>query len=176
MPAKASWLLQIPEIVAQLEVFDVPVLDRAMVEHLFGLRRRRAIELMHRFGGYQAGRTFLIDRRVLIRNLQRLSEGADFQSECQRKQHLDETLHEFRRIRAGARVKISVAADVMERTMASLPPAVELGAGQLRVHFSSTEDLLSKLYELSQAAANDFDRFRATVEPVEKCSAVTGPD
>jgi hypothetical protein len=58
MPAKALWLLQIPEIVALLETFDVPVVDRAVIERLFGLRRRRAIELLHRFGGYQAGRTF----------------------------------------------------------------------------------------------------------------------
>jgi hypothetical protein len=50
MPAKAAGLLQIPEILAHLEVFDVPVVDRAIIEHLFGLRRRRAIELMHLFG------------------------------------------------------------------------------------------------------------------------------
>jgi len=63
MPAKALWLLQIPEIVSLLETFDVPVVDRAIIERLFGLRRRQAIELLHRFGGYQAGRTFLVDRQ-----------------------------------------------------------------------------------------------------------------
>ena len=34
MPAKALWLLQIPEIVALLETFDVPVVDRAIIERL----------------------------------------------------------------------------------------------------------------------------------------------
>jgi hypothetical protein len=57
MPSKALWLLQIPEIVALLETFDVPVVDRAIIERRFGLRCRRAIKLLHRFGGYQAGRT-----------------------------------------------------------------------------------------------------------------------
>ncbi len=33
MPAKALWLLHIPEIIAQLETFEVPVVDRAMIEH-----------------------------------------------------------------------------------------------------------------------------------------------
>ena len=75
MPAKASWLLNISEIVSQLETFDVPVVDRAIVERLFGLRRRQAIALLPRFGGYQAGRTFLVDRRVLIECLRRLAEG-----------------------------------------------------------------------------------------------------
>ena len=51
MPAKALWLLHIPEIIAMLETFDVPVVDRAIIERLFGLRRRRAIDLLHRFGG-----------------------------------------------------------------------------------------------------------------------------
>ena len=56
MPAKAPWLLLIPAIIEQLETYDVPVVDRAVIERVFGLRRRRAIELLHRFGGYQAGR------------------------------------------------------------------------------------------------------------------------
>ena len=171
MPAKASWLLQIPEIVAQLEVFDIPVIDRAMVEGLFGLRRRRAIELMHRFGGYQAGRTFLIDRLLLIRNLQQLTEGEDFQTERQRKERLDETLDDFRRIRTATRVKIPVPADVKEQKMAGLSPAIGLEPGHLHIAFSGTEDLLSKLYQLSQAAANDFDRFRAVAEPSQKRTA-----
>ena len=171
MPAKASWLLQIPEIVAQLEVFDIPVVDRAMVEQLFGLRRRRAIELMHRFGGYQAGRTFLIERRLLIRNLQELTEGENFQTEKQRKERLDETLDQFRRSRPATQVKIPVARDVMEQKMAGLSPAVGLEPGHLHIEFSGAEDLLSKLYELSQAAANDFDRFRAAAEAPAKRTA-----
>jgi hypothetical protein len=49
MPAKPAWLLKIPEIIRMLEAFDVPVVDRAIIERLFGLRRRQAIELLHRF-------------------------------------------------------------------------------------------------------------------------------
>src|SRR4051794_36853776 len=89
MPARAVWLLKIPDIVALLESFVVPVVDRAIVERLFGLRRRRAIELLHRFGGYQAGRTFLIDRKILIEQLEHLTEGAEFQMESRRKERLD---------------------------------------------------------------------------------------
>ena len=54
MPAKPEWLLRLPEIRAELEHLDVPVVDRAGIEHIFGLKRRRAIELLHQFGGYQA--------------------------------------------------------------------------------------------------------------------------
>jgi hypothetical protein len=44
MPAKACWLLHVPEIIEQLELFKVPVVDRAIIEVVFALGRRQAIE------------------------------------------------------------------------------------------------------------------------------------
>jgi hypothetical protein len=171
MPAKALWLLHIPEIIAMLEMFDVPVVDRAIIERLFGLRRRRAIELLHRFGGYKAGRTFLVDRHLLIEHLRRLADGEEFQQERQRKERLGHTVDQLRRHQTAARVKISVQPDGFSRKLAELSAGVALGPGHLHIEFSGTEDLLSKLYELSQAASNDFDRFRAAAEPIESRSA-----
>ncbi len=168
MPAKALWLLHIPEIVSQLDTFDVPVVDRSIIERLFGLRRRQAIELLHRFGGYQAGRTFLVDRRLLIDHLRRLADGEEFQWESRRKERLDQAVDQLRQHRTAARVKIPVQPDVFSRKLADLPAGIALEAGHLHVAFSGTEDLLSKLFELSQAASNDFDRFRAAAEPAER--------
>src|ERR1035441_3888487 len=99
MPAKAAWSLKIPNIVAALETFDVPVVDRAIIEHLFGLRRRQAIELLHRLGGYQAGRTFLVDRHVLMANLRRLAEGEDFERKSRRKERSEEHTSELQSLR-----------------------------------------------------------------------------
>jgi len=172
MPAKALWLLQIPEIVSQLETFDVPVVDRSIIEHLFGLRRRRAIELLHRFGGYQAGRTFLIDRRLLIGHLRRLAEGEEFQAESRRKERLGDAVGQLRRYRIASRVKIPVQADMLGQGVTGLSDGVVLEPGHLHISFRGTEeDLLSKLYALSQAAAKDFDRFRVATEPVDSRSA-----
>ena len=170
MAAKAHWLLQIPEIVSLLETFDVPVVDRAIVERLFGLRRRQAIELLHRFGGYQAGRTFLVDRRLLIEHLRRLADGEVFQRESQRKERLDHAVDQLRRQQTARRVNIPVQPDVSSRKLADLAPGVALEAGHLHIEFSGMEDLLGKLFELSQAASNDFDRFRAAAEPAERGS------
>jgi hypothetical protein len=77
----------------------------------------------------------------------------------------------LRRHQTAARVKISVQPDVFSRKLAELSAGVALGPGHLHIEFSGTEDLLSKLYELSQAASNDFDRFRAAAEPIESRSA-----
>ena len=171
MPAKAQWLLQIPEIMSLLETFDVPVVDRAIIEHLFGLRRRQAIELLHRFGGFQTGRTYLVDRRLLIGHLRRLAEGEEFQREHRRRERLDDTVDQLRRLQTAVRVKIPVRPDGLSRKLADLLPGVALEAGHLHIAFSGTEDLLGKLFELSQAANNDFDRFRAAAEPAERRSA-----
>ena len=72
MPTKSEWLLRLPEIRAELEDLEVPVVDRAGIERIFGLKRRRAIGLMHQFGGYQTGRTFLVERQGLLRILEAL--------------------------------------------------------------------------------------------------------
>jgi hypothetical protein len=129
MPAKTLWLLQIPEILALLETFDVPVVDRAIIERLFGVRRRQAIELLHRFGGYQTGRTFLIDRRLLIEHLRRLADGEELQRESRRRERLGQTLDHLRRQQTAAHVKIPVPPDVLSRKVAGLSPGVALEAG-----------------------------------------------
>ena len=171
MPAKPAWLLKIPEIVTMLESFDMPVVDRAIIERLFGLRRRRAIELLHRLGGYQAGRTFLVDRHVLIENLRRLAAGEEFDRESRRKERLDGAIDQLRRHQTAARVSIPVPPDVYNRKLADLSAGVALEPGHLHVAFSGAEELLGKLYELAQVASNDFDRFRAAAEPVDRRTA-----
>ena len=168
MPAKPAWLLKIPEIVTMLEAFDVPVVDRAIIERLFGLRRRQAIELLHRFGGFESGRTFLVDRHVLIENLRRLAAGEEFERESRRKERLDGAIDQLRRHQAAARVSIPVPPDVFSRKLKDLSAGVALEPGHLHVVFSGAEELLGKLYELAQVASNDFDRFRAAAESVEQ--------
>jgi hypothetical protein len=167
LPAKPAWLLHIPEIVAHLEALEVPVVDRAIVEKLFGLRRRQAIALLHRFGGYQAGRTFLLDRRLLVEELRRVSHGEDFDSETRRQQRLGDAVDECRRNQAASQVRIPIRPE-FARKVADLPAGICLEAGHLQVEFFGAEDLLAKLYELSQAAARDFDRFRRVAEPVDR--------
>jgi len=90
MPTKKTWLLRLPEIRKELTAMQVPVVDRAVFERLFGVRRRRAIQLLHYFNGYQSGRTFLIDRVSLIEQLAPLEASADFALEQRRRQRLVE--------------------------------------------------------------------------------------
>ncbi len=160
MPMRKTWLLRLPEIREELAGMEVPVIDRAVFERLFGVRRRRAIQLMHFFGGYQAGRTMLLDRRQLMGQLEPLEAGAEFAREARRKQRLSEALEQIRRHRAGARVVLPVAASGPAEGFGELPEGMQLERGRLQVEFEKAEELLAKLFELSKAAANDFDAFR----------------
>jgi len=164
VPAKPEWLLHIPEIRGVLESLDFPVIDRAMLEQLFGLRRRRAIELLHRFGGFQAGRTFLIDRLRLIEELKAIEEGAEFAVESRRRQKLRDHLNEVHRRLRAKRVVIEVGRDALSSQVRSLGDGVVLKAGDLHIEFSGTEDLLTKLFRLSRAAADDFEAFQLLAE------------
>src|ERR1035441_2981807 len=88
MPAKPEWLLRLPEIRAELEHLGVPVVDRAGIERIFGLKRRRARSLLRQFGGSQADRTFLLDRARLLKALQSLEAREDYSVEKRRRERL----------------------------------------------------------------------------------------
>lgn len=130
MPGKSRWLLQIPSIIDQLTALDVPVLDRAACERIFGVKRRRAIDLMQRFGGYQAGNTILIDRQDLIRQLQSMADDPDVERERRRKQRLSEQLVKLEKHRRAAAVRIPVGPEALSCTVADLPGGVRFEPGK----------------------------------------------
>jgi len=159
MPAKARWLLRVPEILEELSKLEVPVVDRALCERLFRLRRRRAIDLMRCFGGYQAGRTFLVERSTLVSELERVRDSGDFRMESRRKERLAERLEAIRKLRVGARVAIPVEPEELSRRLPDLPAGIGLTRGALHIKFQTSEELLSKLFALAQAIANDYEAF-----------------
>ena len=137
-----------------------PVIDRAMVESLFCLRRRRAIELMHRFDGFQTGKTFLIDRLKLIEELKASEAGASFNAEVHRRQRLRQHLDEYRNLQKARRIPVSAGQEAEETRVSTLVHEVVLHCGSLHIELSGTEDLLAKFDQLGRAAANDDESFR----------------
>ena len=159
MPTKPEWLLRLPDIRAELEHLDVPVVDRAGIERIFGLRRRRAIELMHEFGGYQAGRTFLLDRTRLLEALRSLESREDYTAEKRRRECLQDVVEASREHLISTRVRIPVRAAAARPSLDRLAPGVLLLPGVLTIEFQHPVELLEKLYGLAQAISHDFERF-----------------
>lgn len=164
MAAKKQWLLRVPEIRQDVADLDVAVVDRTVFERLFHVRWRRAIDLMHAFGAYQAGQSLLIDRTMLLKQLETIETGGEFAIEQGRKQRLVDSLEKVRKHRAAAAVRIPIEEPLVERSVAGLPDGICLQTDSLRLDFHGAEDLLTKLYELARAVADDFETFKALVE------------
>ena len=118
---------------------------------------------MHQFGGYQAGKTFLIERGSLLLALKALESGEQFARESARKTRLVEDLERTRLALPGRRVRIQASEDAYNRRLAELP-GVSLRPGELRIEFHGTEDLLRQMFELAQAIQNDYRRFEEICE------------
>ena len=110
--------------------------------------------MLHRFGGYQAGKTFLVDRTSLLRRLEALEADGEFRQENARRGRLSE---EIKRAKAALRAR-SVTIPPPQAVF-GLPKGAELRPGELRIAFGDTEDLLRQLLELAMAIQDDYGRF-----------------
>lgn len=162
MSAQPQWLVRLPQMIEALESIVAPVVDRDSIEQLFGVSRRRAIQLLHRFGGYQAGKTFLVERQALLGQLKAIRDGQAFSQEARRRHRVVRELDEVSRLQKARAVKIKVARDEIAIAR-GLPEGVRVERGQLVVEFNGMEQLLSRLFELSQAAMRDFPAFEKSV-------------
>ena len=161
MPATKSWLLRIPEIRKNVSQLTVPVIDRAMLERIFGVRKSRAVQLMNAFGAMEAGQTMVIGVADLDHHLAAVQAGAEYEREARRRKRLADALEDLRRNAQARRVRLPASAPV---PAGGMPEGITLLPGRLLVSFQDPADLLGKLYGLAQAAAADFEAFRAAVE------------
>jgi hypothetical protein len=69
----------------------------------------------------------------------------------------------MRRLQAGTRVAIPVEPETLYQRLPDLPAGVGLSPGALHIQFESSEELLSKLFALAQAIANDYEAFEKRV-------------
>src|SRR5438067_2487555 len=120
MPRKPEWIEHLPSAIEELRGLSVPAVDRAILEKVLRIERRTAIRLLNRFGGFQAGKTFLIDRLRLLEQLERIARDEDVTAEQERRARLTDELEKTRRLASGRKVRIEAAADVRDRLMKDL--------------------------------------------------------
>jgi hypothetical protein len=157
--AQPAWFHQLEEILEELRALQISHLDRLAVQKLFGVRERRARQIMAGLPGLQVGNAVAVERQALIERLENTAASDRFQWEISRRARLAEDLGRTRRRLAARRVRIPAAADVRDRSVSELAGGIELRPGELRIQFCGAEDLAAKLFELSQAMANDWPAF-----------------
>lgn len=159
MPRSPEWLGQVPDALAALARLEAPVVDRAMLERLLGVHRRAAIRLLQRFGGYQSGKAFLIEREKLAAALRAIAAGDDFVFEVGRRERLGKSLDAIAREAKARRILIPVTPEMRGREVAGLPATIRLAPGLLEISCTDPENLLQQLMELAQAISNDYEGF-----------------
>ena len=164
MPAQPNWFKRLPDILYELRALhSVEVLDRQAIEAIFRVQDRRARVLIAEFGGRRTGNGWVISRTDLIAALERVERGENFQYDSQRRRRVAEVYEEAKRLLPARQITIAVPPEAAERTLDSLPPGVRILPNELRIDFASFEDLLRKLFELSQVVQNDFERLRQII-------------
>jgi hypothetical protein len=156
MPAQPAWFHRLASIISELRALDSEYLDRQAIERIFGVQERRARQLMAGLPCLQVGNAVAVNRAALIERLETTAADDRFQWEIGRRARVVEALETVRKHAAARRVQFPVPPDVRDCVFTSLPAGIDLRPGELRVRFAGAEDLAAKLFELSQAMANDW--------------------
>lgn len=161
MPRKTEWVHRIPKALEVLRQSPAPLVDRRDLEELLEVSGRHAIRILHRLGAVEAGKNLFIAREDLIARLESILAGDDVRFERRRLQKLDRTLAELDRNLRARQVPVTARPDAQDMLFPSLPATVRLRPGRLEIDFETPEELLARLYELSQALVNDYGRFES---------------
>jgi hypothetical protein len=133
-----------------------PVVDRTTLETLLKIQRRTAIRLLHQLGGQQLGKTLLIPREQLIRELEAYLPRDDAEFPAR-------TLSQIRRLHREAEhfrfpdVRGSQHLTFERRTVDRLPAAVQIRLGCLTIEVADLRDLCAHLWVLLETCKDDWD-------------------
>ena len=156
MPRQPHWFQHVAPALAELRASPSPVLDRVSLEKLLHVSRRTAIRLLHLFGGFQAGRTFLIAREELIAALENVAKRRNVWARAPAPEPAGRGLGKDTTRLAGKTGEAPGGAGCPLRCFPALrhadrPPR---GAGG---RVCAGEELLGRLYELVRIAGEDLE-------------------
>lgn len=163
MPRHSEWIHRIPAALAELHAIPSPTIDRRTIESLFHVSPRQALRILATLGCYAAGKSLLIERRDLTAKLEALLSSDTVHIEQRRHERVSQHLERYRKEQKARRIRIPVAPQTASAHIASLPPGVTLYPGTLHIQFTTAQDLLSKLFTLGQAIANDYASFEEAI-------------
>ncbi len=165
MPDKPIWYTRLEAAIQQLETLPSPWVDRATLEFILGVGRRRAQQILAPLVSRTIGKNGLADREAVIRHLRHLAVGEAAYFEKQRRQRLHSLLDQWQRqAKEQPRVLVEAPTAVVNQELETLPPGVHLSPGRIVLdNFSTPEEAKQKLLALIMAMSNDPDGFDARI-------------
>ena len=165
MPAKPAWYRKLSYIIEELRKHPLPYVDRATVEFLLGVSRRRAQQIMAPCVlERRTGVNGLVDRETLIIRLERIAEGDEGAYEIERRRKVANLIENLRQQwMTQPQLLVEAPTAVVNQEFENLPAGVRLEPGRITVEFAEPQQGLEKLLALAMAISNDFDVFERCV-------------
>lgn len=169
MPDKPVWYDRLQEAEAQLAALPSPWVDRATLESVLGIRRRRAQQILQPLVRHSIGKNGLALKEEVIAYLRQLAEGDTATYERQRRNRLASLIQTwYQQGREQPQVLVEAPDAVVNQELDSLPEGVRLSPGRILIEsFTTPDEAKQKLLALIMAMGNDpeeFDR-RITLPP-----------
>jgi len=164
-----TFKINVLDVIARVRICASGPLNHQDIQQLFGVKRRRAFELLHLFGARPGVAGLFIDRDVLERDLLDLALYYETESAAVRRQLFDERMEWLRKARGQrfADYPISVNKATWGARADSLPASIRFEPGRIVIEHTGFDDGLGKLFLLSQALLNDADTLRERFENAE---------
>ena len=165
MPDKPVWWRHLPQAIDQLEALPFPWVDRATLEALLGVGRRRAQQILQPLVSHSVGKSGLALKDAVVSHLRTLAAGNAAFTERQRRERLHALLNEARaEARRHPRVLVEAPAALANQTLTDLPAGIRLLPGRIVIEgFLDPEEAKQKLLALVLAIGNDPDGFDAAI-------------
>lgn len=165
MPDKPLWYHRLDEAIQQLEKCPDPFVDRAMLEFVLGVGRRRAQQILQPLVSRTIGKNGLAAKKDVIAHLHHLAAGDAAYFERQRRQRLHAILDQLQaQAKQQPRVLVEAPTALVNQELDSLPPGVSLSPGRIEIAgFRTSDEAKQRLLALILAMGNDPDGFDARI-------------
>lgn len=151
MPDNPSYIHKLAGILEEARSpKPIPFFRRRDIEALFGLKKRQAVNLMHRIGAIRVSRELAVDKRDLIRWLEHMIKDPSVAIEQTRHERVIDRIVELKAETAARAIKI-VLRD--PKPSVQLPDGVSLQPGLLTISFENDQQLLERLFLLARVLA-----------------------
>ncbi len=153
MPDKPSYLVRLPAILAEARCpKPIPFFRRGDIETLFGLKRRQAIQLMHKVGAIRVSSELAVDQRDLVAWIERVIASPEAAQEEARHLRVIDKIVELK-AETAARSRKIVLPDAPPAP--GFPQGVTLAPGVLQIEFETGQELLERLFGLARVFASN---------------------
>jgi hypothetical protein len=153
------WYGRLDAVIEELQSLPHPLIDRAIVERLLGIGRRRAQQILASCASQRIGASCVADRDRLIAHLKQLAAGDAADYERRRRLHLAKEINRLRQSWLECpRVLVEAPTQIVNQTFSGLA-GVRVEPGCITVEFDNPQTGLERLLALAMAIGNNREEF-----------------